>query len=373
MAAKKKVTTTTIEDTDNEQNNNTGFTLRNASETYDDPLAEIDAKYPNANRKIKVGRWTPNGVRHVFSTTDLFDEDFLQEHYGGGKYVVRVFVDNVQQRSFEINVEDRPGTRPQNGFTDDPQPKPNVTNASANGNGGTGFGGLTEMLLMKLLDRAPAATSTSVSELAEVMKIAQGAQPQVGNGKEYMEGFKAGVEFASKITERATGGGDWKTTLIDAAKEALPLVAGAMGGAGSRVPATMQNAPIVIPNSGVQKPMEVRTPEMQIVYDTIQNLKSYAMAKTDPDLVIDWAIANATKPEVQHVIHFAFTNDFAAFAKVDPEIANEPYVTWFKLVYDGLRSAFNSADSVDDDNSGESGDARNVTPNANAGGSGRAG
>jgi hypothetical protein len=351
MAARKKTITTTTEipDTDTE------FDLAKQIPD-DDPLAEFDRQFPNANKKYKCARMTPNGTVHVFSTNEPFDEDFLQENYGGGRYVVRLFVDGVRQREVEMRVEDRQGAtaRTLNPETETKNVKPESKDS------------LMESLLLRLVaNQQPVQSTTSVSELADALKAVHsitGNNNGSGNeSKSYMEGFKAGIEMAKQFVTGESG--DWKTQLIDAAKTVLPGVASAIGAARGTAPQPATPLPFIPGNKMAPQPQPMDE-QTQKIYNAIQQLKQQCLNRVPVDLIIDYAVANAAHPETQNVIRATFNLDFAAFASIDPEIANEPFVTWFKNLYDGLRQSFNEADDMDDNPSGESGDNGNAVDHA---------
>lgn len=350
--AKKTVTTTTINNDEPEQN--PAFTLTPPS---DDPLAEIDAQFPNAARKIKVARWTPTGTVHVFTTSDVFDEDFLQENYGGGRYILRVYINGVLERTIEMRVEDKPGTR--SNTIDKEREKTGESTKPLDRDS------LLETLMLRLLSNqtpAPQQSTTSVSELAEALKAVHSITGNQNQGKpaDYMEGFKAGVDMAKNLT--AVDSGDWKTMAIDALKNIVPTVAGAITSARAAVPPSI--IPMAPLNAALKEVKITMSPEEQMIYNAIQQLKGQCMARVPVDLVIDWAVANATNPDIQNIVRAAFTRGFDAFVATDPEIGNEPFVTWFKSLYDGLRSAFNEQSDVDDDSGGEHGDVGDAPNNA---------
>jgi hypothetical protein len=96
------------------------------------------------------------------------------------------------------------------------------------------------------------------------------------------------------------------------------------------------------------------------VQQGITFLKSKIMQGLPVGLALDWIEQNAA--DYQHIIHAIITQDFAEFAKFDPEIGREPYATWFKSLYDGLRQSFKEATTLDMDSVGNNGDAIDLEP-----------
>lgn len=330
-----------------------------------DPLADFFAQYPNANRKFKIGRYENGSIVHLFSTSDLIDEDALQDQYPeGGRFIIRAYEENALRGSTEIRIAGKPGHQsPPN----DSERKIEVSNAEPGKNDS-----LAERLLFKIMGMGPSAMAanvpTPVNELAEAIKTLHSLNGSGGGGvnaaKEFIEAFKLGMEMG-----RTNGGTelDWKTEAFRMLKDVIPSVAAAIPaitGKPAATPAPTREKMIetlAIPGAEADK----------IMYDGIQKLKGMCMSHAPVDLIIDWVIANAANAEYQNFIRSAFTREFESFVAIDSEIGKPPFDVWFKSLYDGLRSAFNEANEVDDDRNGGNGDPRDVTNHANAGDSGK--
>ena len=350
--ARKKTVTTTEELPETQE-----FVLPGTD--ADNPFADFVKRNPNNNRKFKVSKWEATGTIHLFSTNDAFDEDFLQENYGGGRYLVKGFVDGVKTDEWEFKVADKPN-------------QGSGGRASTSGSGSNASEGsesiprsktheefLETMIITMLGNRGNNITQpTPVGELTEAMKNLQGMGGTNG-AREYTEGFKAGVEMARNI---AGGGGvegeDWKSTLFRTVKEiALPVANAISSARGTTLPAQPAT-------ESTQVPIPTNENELnKMIFDGIQKLKKQCMKGIPVDLVVDWIVTNAD--DYQEFVRVAFTTDFSTFCKIDPEIANEPYVTWFKLLYDGLRTRFRENYDTNDDSEGDGGDEGN--PNRNEG------
>lgn len=323
-----------------------------------DPLQSFFDAYPNANRKFKIGRYVGNAVEHLASTSELPDEDALQETYGGGRFVIRAFADGVQRGQIEIRIAHKPGYVPPADVTGDDVNK-SATNVPMNDDS------FIKQLLLKMVGMGGQVTqqATPVNELAEAMKTIHAMNGGTANpGKEYAEGLKAGIELA-----RSVGGGgelDWKTEAFRMLKDVIPSVASGVVAMTGKQAAPQRVA--AVPQSAA--PIATLPPEDElnkIIFGGIQELKKYCMKNTPPELIVDWVVNNAE--QYHHFVRAALNRSYDSFATIDPEIASEPYNTFFRSFYDGLRSAFDPTNNVDDDNDGRDGDTGNAAHNANTG------
>jgi hypothetical protein len=344
MAAKKKSTNTTNNDAPNDQD----FSLDNQT---GDPLSDFFAQFPNANRKFKIGRYVGNVIEHLETTTDIPDEDQLQEIYGGGRFVIRAFSDGIQRGQIEMRIAHKPGYVA-------PNETPNVPEVDKATNVPMNDDSFIKQLLLKMVGMGanPAVSQpTPVNELAEALKTIHALSGNSGTNtaKEYSEGLKAGIELAKSMG--AGGETDWKTELFRMAKDVIPSIATSVASIATKSP--MNNNPIKqSPAELIAVPGNVNVTD-KIIFNAIQQLKPYALKNTPPDLIVDWVVNNAE--QYQEFVRAAFSRSFESFATIDSEIANEPFNKWFKSLYDGLRLAFVPANNVDDNNDGSDGNTGN--------------
>jgi len=318
-----------------------------------DPLSDFFSQFPNANRKFKIGRYVGNTVEHLETTTDIPDEDQLQEIYGGGRFVIRAFSDGIQRGQIEMRIANKPGHTPVVPESPEPEKKNDpISNDDS----------FFKQMFMKMMAGGGMIPQqqTPVNELAEALKTIHSLGGSNTNAaKEYSEGLKAGIELAKNM---GAGGGetDWKTELFRMAKDVIPSIATSVASIATKSP--------VAPSNGKPSPAEIvaisgnANVMDKLLFDGIQKLKGYCLKNTPVDLIIDWIVNNAA--EYQDFIRAAFSRSFESFATIDPEISNEPFNKWFRQLYDGLRLAFVPNDSMDDDNDGTDGDARDVTKDA---------
>jgi hypothetical protein len=64
------------------------------------------------------------------------------------------------------------------------------------------------------------------------------------------------------------------------------------------------------------------------------------------DLAIGWVIQNAKDPLCNQLISQAIRGDVNTFIAIDPEIANEPYKTWFTSAIQLLKDEYAAAQSA---------------------------
>lgn len=345
MARKKKTTTITEEIPDTADAIDGGEAEFDLLSEDSESLANVLKQFGPATVKIKVSKMTPKGAAYCFSTDEEIDEDFVQANYGGGKYACRIFINGDYKQTIHLTIADRL--------------QPNAPAAQQT----SGLEALMReqnafltSLLTKVLGAGASATHTPVGELTQAMQTVQ--QMTGGNRQDTrFEDFMKGLEFARSLEPGANR--DWKNDLLDVvrdvAKPIIPIIAGElMSKNGGKQPAQLDAAN---PNQPVDITNEIRA--------GIAYLKKKALQNMDVNLVLDWIIGNAA--DYQQFLHVVLTTDFAKFAALDPEIGNEPYATWFKNLYDGLRSAFTQSNDVDEDTDGNGGDRGNVVDYAPAG------
>jgi len=159
------------------------------------------------------------------------------------------------------------------------------------------------------------------------------------------------------------GGDDsFGTTLKEIVKEAAPAIAQMLT---ARAPAAGAPQQQIAESPESQK--EALDAQMKL---GIAFLKKKCINGADPGLYIDLIIDNREEASYAGLIHGIISKDFATFAGLDPEIALPAFEPFFRSIYDGLRSAFNPADSVAVHSAGT---ARNPADVAGHGKSGQSG
>lgn len=301
-----------------------------------DTLKSVLAQFGETNLVLKILRKSPTGPEFCYQT-DSLDEQFIQQNFGGGDYTVRIFINGLFKHAINIKIANR--------LVDNHTTVANSTDRHSE---------FLEKALLALLGRESPVqnTTTPVGELAQAMTQLHQLNGGGGDRSEKMietliKGFELGKDLAGG------GTGDWKTELIGAVKHVLPEIMGAYTGMKQGIP------------PGVAGNVPVANDPHTMLRAGIAYLKKKAIAGVDPMLFVDFVAANADEEQYQGLIHAVLTKDYADFAAIDPEIGTEPFIQWFKPLYDGIRSAFSPVDPVANDTTGKSGDTADVGSNGN--------
>jgi hypothetical protein len=300
---------------------------------------------------IKVSRMTAGGYAYKYThrpEMGEFDEEKLQQRFPqGGKFLCKFYDTRTSPAAFvdarEILIDPAPMTENPNGPVMSPE-----FQILANE--------IRDLKTVMADGRGVQREATPVGELAEAVKavVSLAPQPQAFNPTEmftqFMGAFMKGFDMAKDMKNPPAPETDWKTELFKTIGEIAPGVVHALrpspapNGHAQEVPA-LQEAPEVV--------------NEQQLRQVIAGLKHYAKNDTDPDLIIEWVRTPGNAEPYWPVIREALNKEFDAFASLDPEIQQEPFRSWFKRLYDGLRSAFSGGNPVADDSDGESGNGGN--------------
>jgi hypothetical protein len=338
MPARKVVRETTTFDVNDPEREVTGEALDSLDHTDPENVQAFLQQFESGSFKVKVYKLGPRGAEYCFSGAEDVDEETIKA-FGGGEYELRVFIRGTRQDTIKIRIADRPG---QNGIGFSAQvPETQVANPGRRANSDDRYIDLVEKLAF-----GGGRQATPMAELAQAMKdLGLAGQPK----DDPMTMLLKGIELAKTL-----GGGsspDWKTALVEAAKDIGAAVAPAFMNRGT--------APS-LPNRQQVEPMTAEQQMQQRIMQGIAYLKTKAIAGKPVDLFIDWILDNATDPQYQPFIQLILAQEFDTFIQIDPEIANEPYLTWFRTLHSGLRDAFNENQNVDD-SSGATGNIRDIT------------
>ena len=324
MPRKKKVTTVTEEIPDESV---PGTQLPGDELPDDYEIAQnVLSQFGDTGVKIKVSKQGPKGPEYCFSTEEL-DEDYIQQYFGGGRYVLRIYVNDQFQRSVPLNIADRKMI-----------PNGPAQAASADNQ-------VLEMMrehnktLLVILQSALSGggNRSSVSELSEAIK-ALGFQNGAGTGSDkIVDAIFKGMELA----DRAGGKGDWKTELFSVIREVAPGAMEIMKNNNNQP----RPSPALTPGSP-PVPVPV-TDEHAQIRQVLTYLKAQCMAGVDPGLIVEWTVSHAHDPQYQYFIGYALNTPLESIIQVDPEMGREPYKPWLESIIDGLRSSFTESDTVD--------------------------
>lgn len=285
------------------------------------------------------------------ASSDVDDiADYLQKRHNGGTFTIRVFPQGALKPTHIIHIRIAP--KP---------PETGTSNGAQDQAGGSIEARLLrdqviflqQMVLRSLESRG---SSTPLGELAEAAKLIAGNNQSL-NPDNLLNLVLKGMDIANK----AQGGLDWKAELVNLGKDHLPNILDTFK--------TLKGNP---PMNGSPTPTQTPTPITlpDYIKKMFDYLKSQIIANTLPvDLALDWALANASNPQYAPLLEFALTSDYSKFVEIDPDLAKEPYQSWFTSFQTGLKDAYAHQGDFEDDNTG--GSTGNTGDVANHGATGK--
>lgn len=289
-------------------------------------LTRVLEEFGETEQKFKIYR----GEEFVLDT-DHIDESFLQKHFGGGDYRVRIFIRGKYRMTMPLKIAN-----------------PLVPLNTQNGNSNNQHQAddrhsqfLEKMLLTILANKQ----SSSITEITEALKNVHAISGTPTTNP--MDLFMKGVDFAKGIVRSGSDGdADWNDVFKSVVREVAP--------------GFIQSLPRQNPATSPVNPMNPQQQQQIFLKQAIQQLKPMALQNADVGLVVDWILSQLHDEKYQFIYRAILTTEFATFAAFDPEIGAEPYVGWFKQLYDGLRSTTQEQNPVAENSSGETGHAGNI-------------
>ena len=179
---------------------------------------------------------------------------------------------------------------------------------------------------------------TTITELVTALQGLNG----LTNGKDPVELLIKGMELG----QNSAGGGkgsDWKTEVVSGVKDVAPYVIQAFAGARQQQP--VQGEPTM-----------VATTPAAMIQQGLSWIKPQIMAGMQPNLAVGMLVQFANSPQYQPLLATAIQGDINTFIQIDPEIANEPYRTWFTVAIQLLKEWYAEQSNVDSDSDGGIGD-----------------
>lgn len=288
----------------------------------------------------KVYKLNAGSRSFCFQTTEPVDEVMIQAQYAtGGKFVVIAYNALNHVISTEhIDIEPKPlAVGAANGGGEDIRSRMLLEELA-----------FTRNMMLQLINglvsnkQQTAAASTPLGELAQAMTLIHGLSPQTNAADLILKGMDLGM--------KANGnGGDWKTALVDTAKEIAPAVVSVIGAA-----RTTQ------PQQGITM---IQTTPVGLIKQGIDWLKPKIIGGMETGLAVGWVIQNANDPICQQLLSHA-AQGIDAFIAVDPELNNEPYKTWFTTAINQLKEWYAAQSADQTDNDGGNGDGTDVADDA---------
>lgn len=279
-----------------------------------------------------------------FVATEPVDEVLIQNQYpAGGKFIaVEYNAMNEVVRTTPIDIE--------------PKPLTNVP-ATINGNGELAMlreelsfqRNMVTQMINGLFQSKINGNGDQLSML-EMVQVMQGLKDLGGKGgSSPVDLLIKGMELGAKTN----GGGDWKTDLIATAKEVLPPIANSI--AQARQP------------QGTTRMIQTTTTPADVLKQGIAWIKTKILTGMQPDLAVGMLVQFANDPQYQPILATAIQGDINTFISIDPEIANEPYRSWFTVAIEELKGWYAEQSTTENDNERGNGDSADVAGNANTG------
>lgn len=296
--------------------------------TYDDDdIGEQLRQQHGVDIKVKIYKAIPGKVQPSYLTTIASEnfkdpEEMLQNmSYGGGTYTC-IWVNTDNKRVFEKQYEiaDKPVTERKATSIEDVQIQMLREQSQMNRD-----------LLMAVLGRSNGGSP--LSEVATMWNIMKGT-PGGGNGMEMMINlFTKGMEIGAG----KSGDMDWKTALIQAAKDMIPAVAGVAqtiiaSKNGGSMP--MPIPPVAVPSEtmyggAVVNPQASEDERaQQILKASLGWIKQRILQGFPVSLAFEWITNNAADPQWEPLIKFVANKTPEEMAVIDPDLNSEPYKAW---------------------------------------------
>jgi hypothetical protein len=285
-------------------------------------LADVLKEFGDTQVLFKVFQQTPTGQAFCFPCQPPIDEEFIQREWGGGDFVVRIYIDGKFRKSLPLKIAPRPR------LNDSQQPNANAYGPDSSDRKHSQF--LEQMVLRLIESRATTPQGPTLTDLTTALSNLDGLR---GKQENQMDLIMKGIELAQSFN----GEQDWKSQAVTAVKNALPGFMSMFNRGGPSPQPATEGVPMVAePSEGMLR--------AGIAY-----LKQLAISQVDPVSIIELVYANGTNPQYKPIIDAVLTKDFAYFVGLDPTIGSESFKPWFESVFNGLRSAFSPENTVDDD------------------------
>lgn len=311
-------------------------------ETIPDATPEVENEFGSLIVLTKVHKLNGTDRAFCFQSDTPVDEVTLQNMYPlGGKFIVTEYnsANELVGNPTVLTIEAKPNTAQAiaSSGAEDIRTRMLLEELAFTRN-------MMLQMINGVFNSKSQATGTPLGELAQAMQMLHTISPQNNSADLILKGMELGM--------KANGsGGDWKTALVDTAKDIAPVVVQAFGAART-AQAQQQGQVTMIP----------ATPATMLKQG-LDWLKPRIISGLEVDLAVGWVIQNANDPMCQQLLSHA-AQGLEAFVSVDPEIANEPYKTWFTTAIVNLRQWYAAQSANQDDNERGTGDDTDITIDA---------
>jgi len=276
-----------------------------------------------------------------FQSETPVDEVLIQSQYpAGGKFIVTEYNSAGSLLDTKlINIEAKPfATTNGNGSGDDIRTRMLLEELTFTRN-------MMLQMMNGLFNSKTQQTATPLGEIAQVMQTIHSMSPAINPTELVLKGMELGI--------KANGGApDWKAQLAETAKDILPAVVQTMSAA--RQPQPQQG------------PMMIQQAPTALIKQGLDWLKPRIIGGMDTESAVNMVITNANEPMCQQLLTYA-AQGIDAFIAVDPEIANEPYKTWFTNAIQALKEWYAAQSANQNDDERRIGDDTDTTDDENVG------
>ena len=288
--------------------------------------------------KYKVYKLNGSEKSFCFQTEETVDEVSLQAQYpNGGKFAVQILLNGSVSDTDYYTIEPKPlATNGNNSSADDIRVRMLMDELN-----------FTRQLVMNTLTKG----QTPMVEMIQALQGLQGLAPAKVDPTELLI---KGMELGAKSGGASS---DWKSELIHTVKSMAPEVMQTMQSMRANPPAQVQQI----------EQGETRMLPGMLIQQGIRWIKNQIMAGLEPGLAVDWISQNANDAAYQPFLSLAINGTIDDFIKIDADLANEPYKSWFETAISMLKETYAAATQVSADNSdhgGGNGNGTNVTDNA---------
>ncbi len=318
------------------------------SDEQEETIRSIVGRFGGEGLEIKVYKQLPGGGDQYWYTTDSdqIDEEKIRTVNGGigGRFALKIFVGGELQKVKHMTIADAPG----------------LASPGVSGNGSSDP--MIAVLLQRLanieqnLQRSPVQREP-INDLADAM-VKLDSLRGGGQAKELpVDQIIKCIELGKTLNGGGVVDDSFLSVIKDILKEAAPVIL-------PLVMSGMKAAPQQLPQQTAgESEMEQAERIERRLKEGIVFLKKKCMQGSNPDLYLGLILESADSEEFARLIHIALTQEFAIFAKIDPEIEQPAYVKFFRHIYDGIRSEIAERDKLDDDTGGAGGDPPDTSSN----------
>ena len=324
-------------------------------DTKPDEIAEFLERF-GQECYIRVYRIERTGDRAFLAKVEpkFWSEEWLQEVYGEGRYVIQIISENRIRATRHI-VMGPSANKPIAPATGSMLPNPPATIPVL----GDSTGSLQMQILMQemaanreiMLEMIRAQKPASgIGDILEVVTALKAMNPPQTNGAGSMESLMSILKTGIELGQTGTIDTSKEKGMMGMIKDALPIVGDVIKGF---MPQRQPEAqPLQMhPASPHQQIAGVDERALQMLQHGINYLKSKIMQGKSVELYADFILDSLEDPQWQPFIRLAQV-PYEEFAKLDPELLQLPYKPWFEKLFSTVKEALSAPPEPDGETDG---------------------